>query len=83
MKLHLVHLSLRRLLQRVQDDVQIFLKLASDRQSDVTERREDLRLQRPVYVLILKRERMMSADGGTKVEEEESVCVRENEYFDE
>ena len=50
---YLVHLSLRGLLQGVQDDVQVLLKLSSDGQRDVTECREDLRLHRPMDVLIL------------------------------
>lgn len=51
---YLVHLGLGGLLQRVQDDVQVLLKLSSDGQSDVSERREDLRLHRTVDVLVLK-----------------------------
>lgn len=52
-KAHLVHLSLGCLLQSVQHNVQVFLKLSSDGQSDVAERREDLRLNRPMDVLVL------------------------------
>lgn len=51
--LYLVHLSLRCLLQGVQDDVQVLLELAPDGQSDVAKRREDLRLHRPVHILVL------------------------------
>lgn len=50
---YLVHLCLRSLLQRVQYHIQIFLKLPSDGQSDVTEHGEDLRLHGPVHILIL------------------------------
>lgn len=59
--LYLVHLSLRCLLQGVQDDVQVLLELAPDGQSDVAKRREDLRLHRPVHILVLQTEQRLTS----------------------
>lgn len=66
---HLVHLGLGRLLEGVEHHVQVFLELAADGQRDVPEHREDLRLHRPVHVLVLgeknpKRARDQPGKGG-------------------
>lgn len=51
---YLVHLGLGGLLQRVQDDVQVLLELPPDGQSNVSEGREDLRLNGAMDILILE-----------------------------
>ena len=55
-KPYLVHLGLGSLLESVQNNLQVFLELSTDGESDVSKRRQDLGLHRPVDVLILHRQ---------------------------
>ena len=61
-KPYLVHLGLGSLLESVQNNLQVFLELSTDGESDVSKCRQDLGLHRPVHVLILHRQRQAVKD---------------------